>query len=69
MAEVARLEIVMDDAGRVSVSGCIDNKLISYGLLSIAKDVVLERAKSMEQKVQPASVVDMHLVNGNKRGS
>lgn len=67
MAEIARLEIVLDDAGHMQVTGCIDNKMLAYGLLEIARDVVCQRAAAAEHRVQPATPGELMLVGGGKR--
>ena len=40
MATVVKLEITMDEHGRVAVNGPITNKIMCYGLLMAAMDAV-----------------------------
>ena len=52
----ATLEIVMDDSGRMTVNGPIDNLALCYGLMEIAKDVLRERqAKKAASPIIPAA--------------
>lgn len=49
---VAKLEILLDDTGQIVVNGVIDNRLLAYGLLEVARDVIQERATQMQRKIQ-----------------
>ena len=51
MPIVLKIEILMDDAGKVSVTGPIDNRMLAYGLLELAKEVVYENFKSKQQRI------------------
>jgi len=49
------LAIVMDEAGRVAVSGPIDQTALCYGLLEVAKDAIRTHAEQARNRlVQPA---------------
>jgi hypothetical protein len=49
------LKIMMDDAGQVTMSGPIENKILCYGLLEVARDGIAEHhANAAKQLVQPA---------------
>lgn len=39
---VHTIQISMDAAGHVSVSGPLENKVLMYGLLELAKEVIVE---------------------------
>ena len=54
MPIIGRLEITIDDAGAVLVSGSIDNKIFAYGLLEIAKDVIRAHNDQASRLVRPA---------------
>jgi len=41
---VAELHIALNAAGQVTVTGCIDNIMMTHGLCELAKDVARERA-------------------------
>jgi hypothetical protein len=58
---VAQLSITMDDQGQLSVTGPIDNKMLAYGMLELAKEVVCERGKEAERRIKlaPASMAGM----------
>lgn len=53
----AELHIVLDDMGRVSITGPIDNQILCYGLLTMAHDALVERARATQQRIQPASAM------------
>lgn len=44
---VAQLVIIMHDDGSVAVNGPIENKLLAYGLLEIAKDTVTKHVDKL----------------------
>lgn len=51
---VASLVIAIDDAGQVSVNGPLENRVLCYGLLGVAKDTICELAgKNKAQIVAP----------------
>jgi hypothetical protein len=58
---VAQLAIILDDRGQLSVTGPIDNKMLAYGMLELAKDVIYERGKEAERRIKlaPASMAGM----------
>jgi hypothetical protein len=54
------LKIVLDDTGHASVSGPIDNTLLSYGLLEIARDAIKAHAEQKKASaIIPANGVDV----------
>ena len=55
------LTISMDQNGAISVSGPIDNRVLCYGMLETAKNVIHERAQKAEQRIltAPANVLGM----------
>lgn len=56
--EQARIVITLDDTGRLNVDGSIDNKLIAYGLLELAKEAIVAHHAAQERKVQPVSAAE-----------
>lgn len=48
------LLIALDDTGQVQVTGPIDQTLLCYGLLEIARDVIAEHKAKAQRLVQPA---------------
>lgn len=48
------LKIVVDDSGAVQVSGPIDNKVVAYGLLEVAKEAIATHHLQSQNKIQPA---------------
>jgi hypothetical protein len=53
----AQLIITFEDNGSVSVSGAIDNKLISFGMLECAKEAISEFHRN---KAKSGLVVPLH---------
>ncbi len=47
-----QLVVTMDDAGAVQVSGPIDNLILCFGLLEVAKDVLRKHAERTQTGVQ-----------------
>lgn len=52
MPVLATLTITMDDKGQVTVNGPLDNLVMCYGLLEIAKDTLRTRATEKARAVQ-----------------
>lgn len=50
--------ITFDESGALNVNGPIDNRMLCYGMLDMARDIIAERArKAAENLVQPATGV------------
>ena len=49
-----QLIITMDDQGQVSVNGPIQNQMLAFGLLEMAKVAIVDFNKQQQNKVQPA---------------
>lgn len=47
--EMAKIEIVLMDNGSVTIKGPIKDRLICYGMLEVASDIV--RSESVEKKM------------------
>ena len=60
-----KLTITMSPSGAISVTGPIDNGLLCFGLLEVAKDVVREHIK---KKAESGIVPVQILLPGNGRG-
>jgi len=63
------LAITIDEKGQIQVTGPIENKLLCYGLLEIAKDVVHEHCERISnQRVVPAGPADVAALRGLNGG-
>jgi hypothetical protein len=51
--------ITLEDDGRVNVNGPLENKLLCYGLLEVAKETIVIFQQQMAKKVQPATEVEL----------
>lgn len=51
MPIIAQLVITMDEKGKIEVQGCIENKLMSLGLLEIAKDSIHKFNDAKETRI------------------
>jgi len=51
------MRILINDAGQVSVTGPIDNKLVCYGLLEVAKECIRDHHEKAKTLVQPIAVI------------
>ena len=59
-APMMQLIITMDPrTNNINVSGPIDNKVLSYGLLAIAHDIIHEHNKKLEEgrRIMPVSLL------------
>lgn len=53
-----QITITVDDAGHTSINGPIDNKILTYGILEVAKEAVATyHRKKAENLVQPATIM------------
>lgn len=60
---IATLTITMTDAGEVGVVGPIENQVLCYGLLEVARDIVLDHSKKKaEQRIVAPGPVGLSLV-------
>lgn len=61
------LHITLDDRGAMNVNGAIENKLIAFGLLELAKEAINGFHAEQARKIQPASAAErLALVNGGR---
>lgn len=49
-----QLIISMDDQGHIGINGPIQNTMLCFGLLEMAKLAIVDHAKQNEKRVQPA---------------
>lgn len=57
MPTIAEIHITMDDKGQIQVNGPLENKLLMYGLLETARDVVVEHNANLAKRlVQPVTL-------------
>lgn len=52
---VAEIKIQLTDTGQVLVTGPMENKVVFYGLLEVAKETSVAFNKAAENRVQPAT--------------
>ena len=58
-----KIEIILTDEGRVMFAGPIDNKVMCYGLLEAARDII-QGHKVSESRVQLAPSVQLPPLGG-----
>ena len=51
------LKITINDDGQLSVSGPIQNKLLSYGMLMVAMDAIRDQHEANSRLIQPVSML------------
>lgn len=61
----AQLTITLDQTGKISVSGPIDNKLLAYGLLEAARDAIKEFGDQQSKMIQTAPASALSLVGAH----
>lgn len=56
-----QLTITLDDTGQISLAGPLDNKLVCYGLLELAKEAVQKIHDQAQRRVHlaPAAAVPL----------
>jgi len=59
MPVVAQLTITLDDKGALSVSGPIDQLMLCFGLLELAKDSIRQAAAEKQHRVQAPNLADL----------
>jgi hypothetical protein len=59
-----QMVIDMDDKGNVSVNGPLENKLLCYGLLEVARDAVHAYQVQAAKRIQPVSQNEFEAAKG-----
>jgi len=62
------LKITIDDAGRTQVTGPIDQPIVAYGLLEVARDVIRVYNESKKNLVQPVGAAALHAISKSNGG-
>jgi hypothetical protein len=63
---MTELKIQMDDTGKINVSGPLHDQILCFGLLEIAKQVVIDNGKLAQlQKINNIVKPDLKLVKGS----
>jgi hypothetical protein len=52
---VAQITITVDDGGQMNVAGSLENKMIAYGMLEVAKEVVKHMHDENARRIQAAT--------------
>lgn len=55
----AQLVITLDDQGKLGLQGPINNKLLCYGLLELAKDAIVSHHAEQDKRVVQPSANDV----------
>lgn len=66
MPIMATIQITVDEKAQVSVTGPMDNRLLFYGLLEVAKDICTEHHRKSERRVIPATAEALSILDGKK---
>ena len=48
-----QLTITLNEQGQIGVNGPIDNRLLCYGLLDMAREAIYNHGKQSENRIQP----------------
>ena len=59
---IATLAITMTDDGQVQVAGPIENKVLCYGLLEVAKDIINDATKKSDHRIVTPGPAGLSLV-------
>lgn len=73
MSQKITLTISMDEKGNIGLEGPLDRKILCYGLLASAQDMIREYNAVKEQPaIERPSLADVHAItsghNGHQRG-
>lgn len=49
-----QIQITLTDDGQVAVNGPLENKMLFYGLIEVAKETCYDYNKQAERRIQPA---------------
>lgn len=63
---IAELKIVLQDNGALHLEGCINNPLMAYGLLGLARDAI-QKHQEESRKIQPPGPNDLAQIIGPRR--
>lgn len=55
----ATLTITMDDHGNAGVNGPLENRVLCYGLLEIAKETIHQKGEQDQKLVKVASAIQL----------
>lgn len=62
---MVELKITLNDNGQIQVTGPIDDPIVSYGLLGVARDIIAKRHQSKsENRIVPATIVPPNGLSG-----
>lgn len=65
MAVVAEIKISLTDQGAIQVEGeAIQNKMLAYGMLEVAKESIYTHHQNLQRKVQPVTTADIANLRG-----
>ena len=53
------LTITLDATGNVQVNGPIENLVLFYGMLELARDAIFKHHLQKDQRIVPASMLDL----------
>lgn len=59
---MTELKIILDDNGNVKLEGPVDNKLLCYGLLEIAKDTISIYHQNAAQRIHSVTEKDLRFI-------
>lgn len=51
MPILAKIEITINETGMINVSGCLENKLMAYGMLLAAHDVIKDHNDAKQKSL------------------
>lgn len=61
-----QITITLDENGAISVNGPLENPILCYGLLVMAKDAIANHVSMAQRRVQPAPASALSLIGGGK---
>lgn len=65
MSPKAQLIITLEQTGKISISGPINDKILAYGLLEAARDAIKEFGDQQSKMIQTAPASALSLVGAH----
>jgi hypothetical protein len=62
MATQAQLVVTIDEAGKISVTGPINDPILAYGMLECARDAIKDFNDQQAKRIIPGSPHELSLV-------
>ena len=66
---IAQITITLDSAGQLNVAGSTEQTMLCFGMMEMAKVVLVKMMDQAMRSIQPATLSDLNLVQGGGKQS